>query len=249
MSKKFKGKTCVYCGKPKSSTEADHVFAKEFFLPSRRNNLPKVPTCRQCNKEKSILEHYLTAVLPFGGTHKDARNNLETIVPPRLSKNRQLFRQLLHKKEDVWVKEGSFLLPSLKLPFDSSKIGELFCFIVRGLLWHHLDVLLPPSHSVRAGSLTKVGEKLFENLFNGRASQRLKVDLGESTFRYEAAQGIDSSHLSIWKFSVYGGLKLGDDPEAPLETSSLIWGIAGRSKIINELWDIRIDRTINTTNI
>lgn len=66
MSKKYKGKLCAYCGRADADT-ADHVFAKEFFLPPHRDNLPKVPTCSRCNGHKSKLEHYAVAVLPFGG--------------------------------------------------------------------------------------------------------------------------------------------------------------------------------------
>jgi hypothetical protein len=67
MSKRFKGKICVYCCE-KSSADGDHVFSRQFLLEADRINLPKVPSCRSCNKEKSDLEHYLTAILPFAGT-------------------------------------------------------------------------------------------------------------------------------------------------------------------------------------
>ncbi len=39
MSKKFKNKTCAYCSVPGSSETGDHVIAREFFLPARRENL------------------------------------------------------------------------------------------------------------------------------------------------------------------------------------------------------------------
>jgi hypothetical protein len=64
MSKKFRGKKCVYCCAAVSVT-ADHVFARELFLKSRRANLPKVPACNACNQKKSVLEHYVTTLLPF----------------------------------------------------------------------------------------------------------------------------------------------------------------------------------------
>jgi hypothetical protein len=41
MSKKYKGKVCVYCGK-QSSTAGDHVFSREFFLVKHRDGLPRV---------------------------------------------------------------------------------------------------------------------------------------------------------------------------------------------------------------
>jgi 5-methylcytosine-specific restriction endonuclease McrA len=75
MSKKFKGKTCAYCGEREAIT-GDHVFAREFFLPSDRADLPQAPICGECNNEKSKLEHYLTTVLPFGGRHPASAENL-----------------------------------------------------------------------------------------------------------------------------------------------------------------------------
>jgi len=89
VSKRFKGKICVYCVKNLSTNQGDHIFAREFFLPNRRQNLPKVPACKQCNGDKSKLEHYLTSILPFGGRHGDARSNIE-LVPKRLAKNARL---------------------------------------------------------------------------------------------------------------------------------------------------------------
>jgi hypothetical protein len=75
MSKKYKGKLCVYCASG-IATVADHVIAREFFLPARRANLSKVPACHNCNDVKGRLEHYLTAVLGFGARHADASDNL-----------------------------------------------------------------------------------------------------------------------------------------------------------------------------
>lgn len=43
MSKKYKGKLCVYCGERPSTKTGDHVFAREFFLESERDNPIKVP--------------------------------------------------------------------------------------------------------------------------------------------------------------------------------------------------------------
>ena len=87
MSKKFKGMQCAYCLDAVATT-VDHVFSREFFLVEDRGYLPEAPACKACNDEKSRMEHCLTAVLPFGGRHDQARANLEGHVPPRLAKNR-----------------------------------------------------------------------------------------------------------------------------------------------------------------
>ena len=42
-SKRFRNKTCVYCGLEQGAHTADHVIARQFFLTSGRDNLPMVP--------------------------------------------------------------------------------------------------------------------------------------------------------------------------------------------------------------
>jgi hypothetical protein len=236
MGKKFKGKTCVYCGIPKSSQTGDHIFAREFFLPDRRKNLPQVPACEKCNNEKSGLEHYLTAILPFGGRHADAFTNLEKMTPPRLEKNKKLLHQISGKREYIWAEENGIFRLSMKIPFDSCKLDKLFCLIVKGLIWHHWKVLLTSNIFVRAGSIMKAAEQLFQNFFNGISSQRVNNDLGKGTIRYEGIQSVECPYLSLWKFSFYGGLKFGDDPKAPSETPTLIWGLTGKTKAIPDIW-------------
>ncbi|QUN41481.1 hypothetical protein KEH56_18815 (plasmid) [Burkholderia cenocepacia] len=65
-SKRFRNKTCVYCGLEQGANTADHVIAREFFLLAGRDNLPKVPACQECNTAKSRLEHYVLSVLLMG---------------------------------------------------------------------------------------------------------------------------------------------------------------------------------------
>jgi len=129
MSKKYKGKVCVYCGVNTSDT-ADHIFAREFFLQENRQNLPKVPACKKCNSEKSVLEHYATTVLPFGGRGKRTQDFLKTMVRKRLAKNYKLHVALFVGKQRRWRQaESGVFVPGLTLPFDYSKIEQLYIYI------------------------------------------------------------------------------------------------------------------------
>jgi hypothetical protein len=149
-SKKFAGELCVYCNS-KSSGAPDHVFAREFFLVNQRGNLPQVPACQDCNNAKSRLEHYLTALLPFGGRHADAPINLESMVPKRLAKNARLHRALGRNKSTIWNSaESGLSVPQMALPIDG-QLEKLFEFITKGLLWHHWKVRLTGDHAVVAG--------------------------------------------------------------------------------------------------
>lgn len=225
MSKKFKGELCVYCAQ-RPSESGDHVFAREFFLPKDRHDLPKVPACEKCNGAKSELEHYLAAVLPFGGRHEGAEANLETMVPKRLRKNRKLTIQLAEQTVRLWSEEREGLwVPALAVPLDPVPLESLFVLVTRGLIWYHWRTYLTEEHSVKAFLLTRPREPLFDQYLLPGAPVR--ANLGNGTFVYEGVQGEDCRQLSVWRFSAFGGVKLVGDPQAPDETSSRIGVLTG----------------------
>ncbi len=234
MSKRFKGKICVYCVKNLSTNQGDHIFAREFFLPNRRQNLPKVPACKQCNGDKSKLEHYLTSILPFGGRHGDARSNIE-LVPKRLAKNARLRRLLVDGRKAVWSKEKSGLyVPTTTLPIKPGCIEQLFEFIVKGLVWYHWQIYLSSEHFVKVMVLTKAGEDAFEQrILKEKTNPYVSAAPGNGTFLYEGIQDATSPEATAWRFSVYGGLKLGGDPQAPLEESTRLGGFTGPKQILS----------------
>src|SRR3989304_4598934 len=92
-ARQFRGMRCVYC-RDQPGTTADHIFSRQLFLIRNRAYIPQVPACQKCNNEKSKLENDLTAILPFGGLHADAHENLVELVPKRLAKNLRLHREL-----------------------------------------------------------------------------------------------------------------------------------------------------------
>jgi hypothetical protein len=240
MSKRFKGKTCVYCAAAPSTMTGDHVFAREFFLDVHRANLPKVPACETCNNEKSKLEHYLTAVLPFGGRHTDSAKNLSTLVAPRLARNAKLYNSLSAGRGQTWSREGGLLVPVSTLPIEGDRIGRLFELIIKGLLWHHWNVILKPGrHGLWAGILTTTGIQVHRAFFAMNGNARISANLGDGTFTYEGLQGTDIPEMSVWVFNVYGGLKLSGDPQSPHEECSIIGGVTatreGLAKFLQQL--------------
>ncbi|MGA2606629.1 MAG: HNH endonuclease [Terriglobia bacterium] len=228
MSKKFKGQRCPYCSEREAVT-GDHIFAREFFLPSARANLPQAPTCDKCNNEKSKLEHYLTTVLPFGGRHADASVNLASMVPKRLGKNVRLHRRLIAGQQIVSApdKEGKFE-ETIAIPFEGEKLEQLFSMIVRGLVWHHWRVYLADGYAVQTHTVTTHGLHLCENLlFRPNARDRVQGNHGNGTFIYEGAQAIDDPGITVWKFAVYGGLASYEDLPAPESLGSHLISMTG----------------------
>ena len=232
MSKKFKGKRCVYCADAESTT-ADHIISREFFLIPDRSHLPQAPACNTCNNEKSRLEHYLTTWLPFGGRHSDAQVNLQTMVPKRLRKNARLHRELVQQGGRAWSEEaGGLVVPVMTVPFDSRRLEKLYSLIAKGLAWHHWGIYLTGNHFAKAMMVSKAGEDTFDQMFFSRkARDCVNVDLGNGTFVYEGIQDLECAELTVWRLSTYGGVRMGGDPKAPGQYSSLIGVVTGPKSV------------------
>jgi hypothetical protein len=226
MGKGFKGKTCVYCGTAGASQTGDHVFAREFFPENGRANLPKVSACETCNRIKSELEHYLTAVLPFASQHPEASKLLTQEVPGRLARNAKLHREIAAGRGRIMVHERGVISSRMTIPFDGAKLAALFRMVLRGLVAHHWDVLIPQDYHVGAGILTKAGDEFMRRLFTMNSNQHVAVELNNGLMRYEGVQAIDNPALTIWRFQLYGGTQFGGNPGGEPEVASDIWAIS-----------------------
>jgi len=222
------------------STTGDHVFAREFFLPNERENLPKVPSCSRCNNEKSALEHYLTSILPFGGRHNSATENLSTMVPKRLERNKKLHEKLANTRSRALCKEPDGPdSECMILPLEGDKYLELFSFITKGLIWYHWKVLITSEYSIATAALTKHGVEQFNKHFMALDSaQRVESRLANNAFSYIGMQGVDLPQISVWYFSVYNGLKVATSNANHSESSTIIGALSGPNKLIDGFKDV-----------
>lgn len=240
MSKRFKGKTCVYCNQGESIRQGDHVFAREFFLEDERSNLIKVPACDLCNNEKSKIEHYLTAVLPFGGRHGDAKINLSTKVASRLNKNKKLHKDLAANRgylhgDPTNGEQGRAMV----LPFDGKIYAKLFEYILKALVWHHWNMYIEKDTVLYSTSLSKFGEELFEkNIFSLRCENRITNVLGKNTFRYTGIQVPENKQITFWLFEVYNGLVTSEKNTFSDEYSDCLLAMSGDKKTIDSFAEL-----------
>lgn len=233
MGKGYKGGPCIYCLE-REAEDGDHVISRQFFPKDERDNLPKVPACKACNNAKSKLEHRLTAVLPFGGTHADASKTL-AMVEPRLAKNRPLHVQLAEGMAYLWRSiNGGPWKPEMTIPIEGEDVQALCALIVKGLAFHHWKLTFGPEHLVRAAFFTEAGRQLFDPLFDHEALDKVKDDFGDGAFTYEGVQAKECAEFTLWKMSIYG-LEVSGDKRAPMERSSMIYGFtAPKSRPVAE---------------
>lgn len=206
MSKKFKGKQCVYCESGKSTKSGDHIFPRKLFLEHRRGNLPKVPCCKNCNDNKSRLEHYLLTILPFGARHADALENLTSQVPGRLDQNVSLHKKLYQGQGIEYINnEAGILVPSMAIPINTDKLIELFNYIAKALANNHFNVRI-------LGDELTISSIDFDNIdsfLNGKIKDKVNNNLGNGTVVYTGVQANDNDKVTAWEFSIYGGLQIG----------------------------------------
>lgn len=221
-SKKFQNRMCVYCTSA-ASTTADHVIARQFVPETLRGNLPKVPACQSCNNAKSQLEHYLAAVLPFASRTKESRVELTAKVPKRLAKNIKLHQELEAGRARVWTREASgIIVPTMAIPFDGEKLNTYVGYAVRGLMWHHWQVMLDADHAVEVMCLTQRGESFFNIMSGWNSRDRVEATLAGGVLSYVGQQGIDKPEISVWTLTFFNGLKVtGSDPN----TEASRWGV------------------------
>lgn len=103
---------------------------------------------------------------------------------------------------------------------------ELFKWIAKGLAAYHWQVRLSDEQDVTAVTLTEAGEEIFDRQFALNAAARVQQDPGSGTFWYEGAQAADVPEVTIWRFSMYGGIRFGD-PRMPGEVATRIGVMTG----------------------
>ncbi|PKH86995.1 HNH endonuclease [Colwellia sp. Bg11-28] len=226
-SKKFRNKICVYCRK-NNSTTADHVFPRKLFQTHERDNLPKVPSCTECNNAKSKLEHYITATLPFGATHDNAKTALSVDVSKRLSKNQKLHRELENSYSRKQIPDSQLGTRSaLTISLDFKKLDELCAYIAIGLMWHHWEKLLPLNCSHKAFTPSGYGLEIIDGLFNTASQNRVNKILGDNTVRYKGMLSDIDKGMSVWAIQLLGGITIADNNFSNVFENSFVAVITG----------------------
>jgi hypothetical protein len=217
-SKKFKGKTCAYCCRERSSEAKEHVIAREFVLIRFRDHLPAVPTCRPCNAKKSALETYALDVLPFGSLLPHSQEYLLANMERRLTRHPKLKRELGRGASREWVRQNGLMVPVLTVPIDYERINALVALIIRGLFNYEYGFPLRPHWDVEVTNFLPMAEAaLMPKFLNalGPAPGKVERSVGDGTVKYTAWRSRWCKYWSVWRLTMFGGLQVGGDEDIP----------------------------------
>jgi hypothetical protein len=144
---------CAYCATA-TATEEDHVVARQFFPddPRWRANLPKVPCCAACNRDKQRVEDGPAVWFQFGDGSEGATKVVAGRVPRTLAKNRRLLREIHEKTQEVWVAGPSGIVARrLALRLGKRELADAhrwFTLVLRGLFRFETGSTLPADHRI-----------------------------------------------------------------------------------------------------
>jgi len=205
MSKINVDRICAYCINT-GALEDDHVIARQFF-PNEviyRDNLPKVPTCRKCNREKQKYEDSAGVIFQFTHNSDASRKVLDDRVPRTLAKNARLLKALQAGMHRAWTRDKSGLLVQ-RLVIDINQeelfyINQWYRFITKGLYHFEMQEPLPAEYDIYLLKPTTQAEfdSWVEYLLNTRNSQERQLANGE--FSYAFSNNSQDKALSMWLF-------------------------------------------------
>ena len=167
--------------------------------------------------------------------HGDAKENLSSLVPPRLDKNLKLKRELKSGMKYVWSEdENGTPKRNLTIPIDGERYTGLFKYIVKALSWHHWKVYFETESIVFTIALSEFGKKMFhQHLFSLRAKNRVNEVIGNNTVKYTGVQAVDSNQITVWEFEIYNGLVVSNSAEEGFHKSTSIGAISGPPSVVN----------------
>ncbi len=201
--KKKRRQTCCYCGR-RTILAKDHVLAK-CFLPNEqkyRRDPILVPSCNECNQNKSKIEQITAVYFQFGHGDYASEHMLKNRVPKMLRKNKKLADAIsmgLHKR---WAKHSSGLvLPELVLEFPHETLlifRKWFEYVVRGLHRHELKRRVPLEHTIYFMNPLERDEVTipFREWVRSQASHKTG-SLANKEFHYEFAVN-HKERLTMW---------------------------------------------------
>lgn len=231
-SKKFKNKTCAYCGVPGASATGDHVFARQFFLVKHRANLPEVPACYRCNSVKSGLESYLLQIMPLGANHADAQETTRTLMPKRAAHPaNKVLREIIERPEEtVWLTDQDGQ-PRERIPvyIDANMLHDWCGLVARGLAFFHWGVATPNYQVETIALAVEVEQDILAMASRYKGGEYVERSVGNGAFGYRGFKCANGEPASMWMIYLYGRMPVGGDPAvSPVCAAS--WGVFIRPK-------------------
>ncbi len=132
------GKTCYFCGQPKTSRE--HVPPQSFFPDDAklRVNLITVPSCTEHNQDTSDDDEYIrNIIMMFIGNNAVAAEHFMDKGKRSLERNAPLLAQTVGNAQRVYVgKEGESITPTVAFDVDRKRIDRMLRKMGYALFFH-----------------------------------------------------------------------------------------------------------------
>lgn len=226
-SKRFKGKPCSYC-ESNVATTGDHVIPRALVVVARRADLPKVPSCADCNARKSAWETQLTAVLPFGARHMWSQETLAAAAP-RLERNLAL-QQIIEEGYRSHVDESGEVHGTI--PVDTDVLLEYARMLIQGLSVHLFTERIVEADRVYVELLhPEVDDQMVQRVLSMAGDYR-NGDFADGTLTFEVLRSAALPFFAVWRFAFLGGAQMAGEGPA---IASAFWAVTGEPDVVRRV--------------
>jgi hypothetical protein len=225
MSKRFKNKTCGYCGGV--SATGDHVLGRGFVLVEHRHGLPEIPACQECNGQKSRFESHLMQLLPLGGNMADPSRYTHGLMAPRAANPvNKLLREVLDSPHEVAILRDQHGNKHERIPvlIDAVVLEQWYVWMARGLAFHHWGIVVGKDFSTEVVALAAANENALLDFARSVGSNLIEAEIGGGVLAYRGVRFPNDPNASAWVLSLYGGMPIGGDPEISTACAKS-WGV------------------------
>ena len=154
--KKSQGE-CAYCGCKAEAIE--HVIARQFYFGEapHKHNIPRVPTCNNCNQKKQRSEDLAGVLLTLMSGEDTALDVANKRISRTLNQNKKILKLLETIKMRIRIGDtGKFeKVGLLEIPQDSQDLlRDFYLYLVRGMYNFEKGDRIPYKHSIALFYLT-----------------------------------------------------------------------------------------------
>ncbi|WP_420597147.1 HNH endonuclease [Deinococcus sp.] len=154
--KKSQGE-CAYCGGKAEAIE--HVIARQFYFGEapQKHNIPRVPTCNNCNQQKQRSEDLAGVLLTLMSGEDTALDVANNRISRTLNQNKKILKLLETVKMKIRIGDtGKFeKVGLLEIPQDSQDLlREFYLYLVKGMYKFETGTRVPQKHSIALFYLT-----------------------------------------------------------------------------------------------
>ncbi len=199
--------TCAYCGKRRKITR-DHVIPKSLFDRPLPKYMPTVPSCNECNNDKSKHDSFLRDILVMDYAACEspiAKKIFDEKVMRAMSRGQSLAAKIMvesGKPIDIKTPSGLIVDTAYMGKFSFARAVSMFGYTVRGLNYRLRKTVLSKDCEIRVLRTAANDIAYCHGIFDSIGAPP-PIGIGQGVFSMRCAFCDGHPDISLWLLTFY----------------------------------------------